>query len=110
MNTDRPGPRRRVFWIRVHPCSSVVVFFDYGQDEGKTTAEIREQRPDWNLFHDGCPGGESPMQVLARVDQVIARVMARDGANGAIFSHGHFLRVFTTRWLGWPLEAANSLQ
>ncbi len=77
--------------------------WDYGDYEGWRTADIHKQRPDWQLFHDGCPGGESPKDVGARADRVVTRVRAVDG-NVLIFSSGHFLRVFAARWLG--LEVA----
>jgi broad specificity phosphatase PhoE len=73
--------------------------WDYGQYEGRRTVEILEERPDWLLFRDGCPGGETPGQVGARADRVIARVRAIPG-NVLIFSSGHILRVFAARWLG----------
>ena len=76
-----------------------LVEWDYGQYEGRRTAEIRAERPDWELFRDGCPGGESPQQVSARADRVVKRV--RDvSANVLIFTSGHFMRVLATRWLG----------
>ena len=75
--------------------------WNYGQYEGLTSQQIRAARPDWMLFRDGCPGGESPEQVGARVDRVIARVRALNG-NAALFAHGHVLRVFVARWLGLP--------
>jgi len=73
--------------------------WDYGQYEGRRTAEILQERPDWQLFRDGCPGGESPQQVGARADRVIQRVRAIDG-NVLIFSSGHISRVLAARWLG----------
>jgi len=73
--------------------------WNYGQYEGRRTAEIRAERPDWQLFRDGCPGGESPDQVGARADQVVGRMHAVDG-NVLLFSSGHFLRVLAARWLG----------
>ena len=73
--------------------------WDYGHYEGRRTADIHEERPDWYLFRDGCPGGESPEQVGARADQVITQVRAIDG-DVLLFSSGHFLRVFAARWLG----------
>jgi len=73
--------------------------WNYGTYEGRTSAEIHAERPDWQLFRDGCPGGESPDQVGARADRVVRRVQAIDG-NTLLFSSGHFLRVFTARWLG----------
>jgi broad specificity phosphatase PhoE len=72
--------------------------WDYGDYEGLTTAEIRERRPDWNLWRDGCPGGESPDDVAARVDRVIAEVRRADG-DVALFAHGHVLRVLAARWI-----------
>jgi broad specificity phosphatase PhoE len=73
--------------------------WDYGQYEGRRTAEILLERPDWQLFRDGCPGGESAEQVGVRADRVIQRVHAING-NVLIFSSAHILRVFTARWLG----------
>lgn len=73
--------------------------WDYGQYEGRRTVDIRKERPDWQLFRDGCPGGESPEQVGARADLVIERVRAIEG-DVLLFSSGHFLRVFAARWLG----------
>jgi broad specificity phosphatase PhoE len=77
--------------------------WDYGQYEGRRTAEILAARPDWQLFRDGCPGGESPQQVGSRADRVVQRVRAVNGSV-LIFSSGHILRVVTARWLGF--EAA----
>ena len=76
-----------------------LVEWNYGTYEGRTSAEIHAERPDWQLFRDGCPGGESPDDVGARADRVIRRVRKIDG-NFLLFSSGHFLRVFTARWLG----------
>lgn len=75
--------------------------WDYGQYEGRRTADIRQERPDWYLFRDGCPGGESVAAIGARADRLIARLRAIDG-NVLIFSHGHILRVIAARWLGLP--------
>lgn len=76
-----------------------LVEWDYGDYEGRRTAEIQAERPGWELFRDGCPGGESPQQVSARADRVVKRV--RDvSANVLIFTSGHFMRVLATRWLG----------
>jgi len=80
-----------------------LVEWDYGQYEGRRSAEIRVERPDWQLFRDGCPGGESPGQIGARADRVMGRVRAVKG-DVLVFSSGHFLRVFAARWLG--LDAA----
>ena len=76
-----------------------LVEWNYGDYEGLRTAEIHAKRPDWQLFRDGCPNGESPEQVGARADHVVNRVRAIKG-NVLIFSSGHFLRVFAARWLG----------
>jgi broad specificity phosphatase PhoE len=81
-----------------------VVEWDYGEYEGRRTAEIHAERPGWLLFRDGCPGGEAPNQVGARADRVIARLRAVGGGDVLLFSSGHFLRVLTARWLG--LDAA----
>ncbi len=71
--------------------------WNYGDFEGLTTVQIDKQIPDWDIFKDGCPGGESPQQVSDRVDRIIKRVQAIDG-NVAVFSHGHLSRAFATRW------------
>ena len=73
--------------------------WNYGASEGRTSAEIHAERPDWQLFRDGAPEGEAPDQIGARADRVIRRVRAIDG-NTLLFSSGHFLRVFAARWLG----------
>ena len=78
-----------------------LVEWNYGDYEGKRTAEILQGRPGWQLFRDGCPGGESPADVGARADRVIARVRAASG-NVLLFSSGHILRVLGARWLGLP--------
>ena len=78
--------------------------WNYGEYEGLTSKQIREKVPGWILFRDGCPGGESPEQIGARVDRVIARVRAVDG-RVALFAHGHIFRVFAARWLGLPVLA-----
>jgi broad specificity phosphatase PhoE len=75
--------------------------WDYGEYEGRRTADIRKERPDWYLFRDGCPGGESVEAIGGRADRVVAHLRAIDG-NVLIFSHGHILRVLTARWLGLP--------
>lgn len=73
--------------------------FDYGDYEGRTTAEIREQRPGWDVWRDDSPGGETPPQVGVRADRVIARALAAHG-DVALFAHGHLLRVLGARWIG----------
>ena len=79
-----------------------LVEWNYGRYEGRRTRDILVERPDWQLFRDGCPDGESPHQVGARADRVVSRVRAVQ-RNVLLFSSGHFLRVFAARWLG--LEA-----
>lgn len=76
-----------------------LVEWNYGRYEGKRTVEILRERPDWQLFRDGCPDGESPEQVAGRADRVVSRVREVDG-NVLLFSSGHFLRVLATRWIG----------
>jgi broad specificity phosphatase PhoE len=76
-----------------------LVEWNYGRYEGRTSAEIRAERPDWLVFRDGCPGGESPEQVGSRADRVIRRVRTI-GRDVLLFSSGHVLRVFAARWLG----------
>lgn len=78
--------------------------WNYGEYEGLTPKQIDAQAPGWMLFRDGCPGGESPEQVGARADRVIARVRATVG-HVALFAHGHIFRVFAARWLGLPAMA-----
>jgi probable phosphoglycerate mutase len=73
--------------------------WDYGDYEGRTTAEIRAERPDWSLWRDGVPGGESPEDVGRRADRVVEEVRAA-GIDTLIFGHGHQLRVLAARWLG----------
>ena len=73
--------------------------WDYGEYEGRRTVEIHGARPDWQLFRDGCPGGESPTEIGARADRVVSRVRAVQG-DVLLFSSAHFLRVFAARWLG----------
>jgi broad specificity phosphatase PhoE len=73
--------------------------WDYGDYEGRTTADIRRERPTWSLWHDGAPNGETPAQVEARADRVITRLRAL-GGDAIVFSHGHLLRVLGARWAG----------
>jgi probable phosphoglycerate mutase len=78
-----------------------LVEWNYGAYEGMTPKQIHEIAPSWLIFRDGCPGGETPDQVGARADRVIARARAVDG-DVALFAHGHLLRVLAARWLGLP--------
>jgi probable phosphoglycerate mutase len=77
--------------------------WNYGRYEGLTPADIRKSAPDWMIFRDGCPEGESPAQVGIRVDRVIAKARAVDG-DVALFAHGHVLRVLAARWIELPPE------
>lgn len=79
--------------------------WDYGDYEGLRPADIRKGRPDWNVFRDGCPRGESPAQVSERADRLIARFRTLEG-NIALFSHGHFGRVLAARWIGLHVRQA----
>ena len=76
--------------------------WDYGEYEGKRSAEIRQQRPDWNVFRDGCPGGETPAQLTQRADRLIQH-LENLGGSIALFSHGHFGCVLAVRWIGLPV-------
>lgn len=73
--------------------------WNYGDYEGKKTVDIRKERPNWQLFRDGCPGGESPADVAKRADRAIEQLRAI-GDHVLLFSSGHFFRVFAARWLG----------
>lgn len=77
--------------------------WNYGRYEGLTPAQIHKEAPGWMVFRDGCPEGETPAQVGARVDRVIARARSADG-DVALFAHGHVLRVLVARWIGLAPE------
>jgi probable phosphoglycerate mutase len=79
--------------------------WEYGEYEGRLTRDIRVQRPDWNIFRDGCPGGELPADIAARADRLIARLAPIEG-RVALFSHGHFGVVLAARWIGLPVAEA----
>jgi broad specificity phosphatase PhoE len=75
--------------------------WNYGEYEGLTSKQIDDKQPGWMLFRDGCPGGETPAQIGARVDRVVARVRGAPG-DVALFAHGHVFRVLVARWIGLP--------
>jgi probable phosphoglycerate mutase len=78
--------------------------WNYGEYEGLTPQQIHDRSPDWVIFRDGCPGGETPAEIGARVDRVIARARAAPGTV-ALFAHGHLFRVLAARWIGLPVVA-----
>jgi len=82
--------------------------WDYGQYEGRTTDDIRLERPGWNIWHDGVVGGETIEDVGRRAERVMGRIQAVTG-DVALFAHGHFLRILTTRWCGLPERAGEHL-
>lgn len=79
--------------------------WDYGDYDGQRIEEIRADRPGWDIYTDGCPGGESTAEIIARADRLIARWSSLSGRVAA-FSHGHFGRVLAARWIGLPLSMA----
>ena len=79
--------------------------WDYGDYEGRRSVDIREERPGWNVFRDGCPQGESPQEIAARADRLISRLRTMDG-NIALFSHGQFGSVLAARWIGLSVVEA----
>lgn len=85
--------------------NSNLVEWDYGDYEGRLTVDIQRERPDWNLFRDGAPRGESPEQVAVRADQFLQVVRPIEG-DVAAFSSGHIIRMIAARWLGLPTLAA----
>ncbi len=82
--------------------------WNYGEYEGRKSSEILKERPGWDLFRDGCPGGETPEEIAARADRVAARLRAA-GGNVLVFSSGHFLRVLAGRWTRMPLDGGRYL-
>jgi broad specificity phosphatase PhoE len=76
-----------------------LVEWDYGEYEGRRGVDILKERPDWSLFRDGAPGGESPQQVAARADRIVSRIRSVEG-DVLLFSSGHFIRVLACRWIG----------
>ncbi len=84
-----------------------LVEWNYGEYEGLRSADILARRADWDLFRDGCPGGESPAAIAKRADNIVRRLRAVSG-DVLLFSSGHFLRVLAARWLGLEAESAGS--
>jgi broad specificity phosphatase PhoE len=82
--------------------------WDYGDYEGKLSSDIRAERPDWNIFRDGCLHGEMPAQVSDRADRLLAHLTTMSG-NVALFSHGHFGPALAVRWIGLPIEQGKHL-
>jgi probable phosphoglycerate mutase len=82
--------------------------WNYGDYEGLRSDEIREQRPGWTVFRDGCPSGESPAVISNRADLLIARLLTMAG-NVALFSHGQFGAVLAARWIGLPVVEGQHL-
>jgi broad specificity phosphatase PhoE len=85
-----------------------LVEWDYGEYEGRTRVEVHEKRPDWSIWTDGAPGGESPGQVRARVERVIGKCRAQ-GGRILLVAHGHVLRTLAVRWIEQPVEAGAHL-
>jgi probable phosphoglycerate mutase len=86
-----------------------LVEWDYGRYEGRTSEQIRQEQPGWELFRDGCPGGESVAEITERVDRLVARVRALEGYV-LLFSSGHLLRVLAARWLEVGAEVGRGLE
>jgi broad specificity phosphatase PhoE len=83
--------------------------WDYGQFEGKVSKDICRDRPGWNCYHDGCPGGESPDDISRRADRIVAR-LCTFGGNVAIFTHGEFGCSLAVRWIGLPVLQGKHFQ
>jgi broad specificity phosphatase PhoE len=109
------SPRRRALrtaelaGLTVTEVTEDLAEWNYGEYEGITTKQIRVDRPDWSLWTDGCPGGESPEQVGERLDRVLARARSV-GGDVALVAHGHSLRVAGARWIGLPPSAGGLLK
>jgi broad specificity phosphatase PhoE len=91
------------FGLQAEACADLCEW-DYGVYEGRTTDDIRAERPGWSLWSDGVPGGETAQEVGARADRIISRVRARTG-DVLAFAHAHVLRVVAARWVGLPAPA-----
>jgi broad specificity phosphatase PhoE len=97
--------------LRVTEVTEDLGEWNYGEYEGITSAEIRATRPDWSLWTDGCPGGETPEQVGARLDRVLAQARSLlDQGDVALIAHGHSLRVAGARWTGLPASEGRILK
>jgi broad specificity phosphatase PhoE len=108
-SSDLQRARRTAELARLPPTVTPLLReFDYGEYEGRTSEEIWRERPGWQIYRDGCPGGESPAQVAARARAFQAGLEDVEGAV-AVFSHGHFLRALATAWTGMDIAAAASL-
>jgi broad specificity phosphatase PhoE len=114
LNLDHPvvysSPRQRALdtaelaGLSVNEISPLIAEWDYGEYEGVTTQQIRETNPDWLVWTDGCPGGESVAQVSERADRVIVMALEQMESRDVVFvSHGHFSRSVITRWVELPL-------
>ncbi|MFC6016567.1 histidine phosphatase family protein [Plantactinospora solaniradicis] len=111
------SPRKRALYtaelagLTVTEIEEDLAEWNYGAYEGLTSDEIHRERPDWVLWTDGCPGGESPEQVGARLDRVLDRATALlDGGDVALVAHGHSLRVAGARWIGLPPSGGGRLR
>ncbi|MFI5493791.1 histidine phosphatase family protein [Actinoplanes sp. NPDC051859] len=111
------SPRRRatrtaeLAGLTVTETTDDLAEWNYGDYEGITTATIRETRPSWSLWSDGCPGGESPAEVGARLDRVLHRARELlDQGDVALVAHGHSLRVAGARWIGLPASGGGLLR
>jgi broad specificity phosphatase PhoE len=100
----------RLAGFEIPEVTHLLVEFDYGEYEGRTSAEIRTENPDWDLFTDGCPGGETPDQVAQRASRLLADLAPEDGGGDVLlFAHGHILRILATTYLGQPPSDARHL-
>lgn len=111
------SPRRRALrtaelaGLAVTETTEDLAEWNYGEYEGITSATIHETDPDWWLFRDGAPGGESPDQIGERIDRVLEKVRPLlDDGDVALIGHGHALRVVGARWLGLPAEYGGRLK
>lgn len=84
--------------------------FDYGKYEGLSSRQIHESDPDWSLYRDGCPGGESPDDVYARADRFIALATSGDAHRVLVFAHGHILRAVAVAWIDAAITVATNLE